>query len=612
MQSQLMARTDHAAEGFSDLARARETLVNGFIESIQVTPHFHPIIDLFSATITGFEVLSRGNPPFETPGRMFSEAKRLGATWDLERACRVAALKKIASLSEPFRNAVYFINVSPDIFSDPRFLERFTQKRLHEYGIDQKQIVIEITEGKSFEDFKTFGALVSHYANQGFKIAMDDFGSGYSGLVTLIASTPHYLKLDMAIVRDVHRHDYKQKLVKAITAFASSVNARVIAEGVESLEELEVLVRYGIRYVQGFLFGMPEKEPYPISAEMKKKIRALIEKYDQAAIDIDEKVAGLVIRPMTIAVRTLCCKELDMVFKKQTHLDHVIILDGESIAGMITRQNFYAETGGAFGYQLFQKKPAEVVCKRNPLIVEDKMTVTTMAKLAMDRPAEDLYDPVLVVDSRGEFMGTVTMKQVMTKSLELEIRCAMGVNPLTGLPGNNAIRRWINDALTWPAYSIIYVDLDQFKGYNDTYGFLMGDEMLCLAAKVMGDWLARLPEGARLGNVGGDDFVIVNRGIIPEEALVDLCRSFDAEKLALFKNEDIARGFLLGTTDRQGNPVRTPLVTMSLSVVDSSKIWTEPHPALFSEVAASLKKEVKRMTAETGKSGFMFEQRQHA
>ena len=611
MHSQMLEQSDRNAVIFSYPRSTQGVWVDEFIDSIQVTPHFHPIIDLFSATVTGFEVLSRGVPPYATPGQMFSEARRMGATWDLERTCRIAALKKIASLPEPFRNVLFFINVSPDIFSDPRFLEKFTQGRLREYGIDQKQIVIEITEEKTFEDLKKFGALVSHYANQGFKIAMDDFGSGYSGLITLIASTPHYLKLDMALVRDIHKHDYKQKLVKAITAFASSVNAKLIAEGVETFEELEVLVRYGVRYAQGFLFGMPEKEPYPVSEGMRKKLRELVDKYDHATIDLDEKVASLVILPMTIAVRTLCCKELDMVFKKQTHLDHVIILDGESIAGMVTRQQFYARTGGAFGYELLQKKPVEVVCNPNPLVVEDKMTVTMMAKLAMDRLPEDLYDPVLVVDAQGKFVGSVTMKQVMTKSLELEIRSAMGVNPLTGLPGNNAIHRWIHDALTWPDYSIIYIDLDQFKGYNDTYGFLMGDEMLCLTARILGNWLFRLPEGARVGHIGGDDFVIVNRGIIREETLEELCRSFDSEKLNLFKNEDIARGCLLGTADRQGNPVRTPLVTLSVSVIDSDKMWTDPHPALFSEVAASLKKKVKRMTAETGKSGFMFEQRQH-
>jgi EAL domain-containing protein (putative c-di-GMP-specific phosphodiesterase class I) len=181
--------------------------VNEFIEAVQVRPHFHPIIDVFTGSSLGFEILSRGSFLFETPDKIFEEARRLGAIWELEKACRVAALKKIAALPEELRSLTYFINVSPAAFTYPRFIERFTQARLQEYGIDQNQIVIEITEKMTFPDYGYFEKLISHYTDQGFKIALDDFGSGYSGLITLIASTPHYLKLDMAIVRDIHKHE---------------------------------------------------------------------------------------------------------------------------------------------------------------------------------------------------------------------------------------------------------------------------------------------------------------------------------------------------------------------------------------------------------------------
>jgi GGDEF domain-containing protein len=288
----------------------------------------------------------------------------------------------------------------------------------------------------------------------------------------------------------------------------------------------------------------------------------------------------------------------------------VIILDNHIVTGLLTRQVFYAETGGGFGYQLFQKKPIEIICKRNPLIVDDRMTVTTMAKLAMDRVQDDLYDPVLVVDAQGAFLGTVTVKQLVTKSIELEVRSAMGVNPLTNLPGNNVIHRWLQDALTSAEYAIIYVDLDQFKGYNDTYGFLMGDEMLRFTAEIISQWLDRLPVGGRLGHIGGDDFVTVHKGIVAEEHLNALCMSFDEKKLAHFKNIDISRGYI-EAADRQGNVVKMALVTMSMAVIDSSRVWDDPHPALFSEVAASLKKKVKRITAETGRSAFLCEKRLH-
>ena len=590
--------------------RVGKNALSDLIDNHQIQPHFHPVVDLITASVMGFEILSRGVPPLVSPLQMFTEAKNSGMTWELEKACRRAALRKISLLSDELRSALFFINVSPDIFSDPRFIEHFTETMLKKYGIDQKQIVIEITEEKSFADFMQFEKLVAHYANQGFKIAIDDFGSGYSGLITLIASTPHYMKLDMALVRDIHKHDYKQKLVKAIIAFASSVNARLIAEGVETLEELEVLVRYGVRYVQGFIFGRPESEPYNLTEEWKSTISGLVARYDLAKVEVDERIGSLVIRPMTIPKGTMNCQTLDQIFKKATHLDHVVILDGENIAGMITRQLFYGKTGGAFGYELFHKKPIESVCKQRPLIVDEKITVTSLANLAMDRLPDDLYDPVIIIDGQGRFMGTVTMKQVMTKSVELEVRSAMGVNPLTNLPGNNIIHRWIHEVLAWPEYSVVYGDLDNFKVFNDVYGFLMGDEMLMLTSLVMTEWCDHLPEGTRLGHLGGDDFVIVSRGLIGEEEMAALCSSFDQAKLDLFKHGDIERGYL-EAHDRQGNPVRLPLVTLSLAVIDSGSILTDPHPALFSECAASLKKKVKKLSHLTGRSNFAYEQRKY-
>jgi len=581
-----------------------------FIEQVQPRPHFHPLVDLFTGMIMGYEVLSRGLQPYETPHKMFEEAKNLGLTWELEKACRVAALKKVASFTDDLRSATYFINVSPDSFSDPRFTERFTRNRLTEYGLDQRQVVIEVTEEKSFGDYDKFQKLVTHYVNQGFKISLDDFGAGYSGLIALIACTPHYLKLDMAIVRDVHKHDYKQKLVKSVASFAGSVNSKLIAEGVESWEELELLVKYGIRYVQGFLFGRPQETPYGLPEELKEKIAALVKKYDQTKADLDAQIGGMVIRPMTLQRNTLLCRALDDQFKKSPHLDHVVILDGESVDGLITRQHFYLETGGAFGYQLFQKKQVDVICKYQTLIVEDKITVTALAKLAMDRFQEDLYDPVLVVDYLGRFLGSVTMKQVITKAVELEIRCAMAANPLTNLPGNVIIHHWIRDILMNPEYAIIYGDLDHFKGFNDTYGFLMGDELLRLTARILSENMALLHKEAKLGHVGGDDFVIICPGIVSDNALEAMCLAYDHAKLDLFKHDHVKKGYF-EIIDRQGNPVQVPLVTMSLAVIDSRKIWIDPHPALFSELAASLKKKVKQLTSRTGRSGYIFEQRSY-
>ena len=326
-----------------------------FIKAVQLRPYFHPIIDVFTGTVLGYEVLSRGAEPYESPYKMFQEAARVGATWDLEMQCCKVALEKIAGFSEPLKSMNYFVNVSPTVFSDPRFINEFTKESLLEYGIDRRQIIIEITEEKAIHNYRLFENLIAHYSHEGFHIALDDFGSGHSGLITLVASTPHFLKLEMAIVRDVHKHDYKQKLVKTIVSFASSVNARLIAEGVKCLEELEVLIRYGVRHAQGFLFGTPQPHPlFPVK-EWKGRLETLVEKYDVASVDLDTRIGGLVIRPATIQKGMMTCKDMDVMFKKMPHLDHVVILDKDIAFGLVTRQHFYLETGEPSVTPFFRK-----------------------------------------------------------------------------------------------------------------------------------------------------------------------------------------------------------------------------------------------------------------
>jgi EAL domain-containing protein (putative c-di-GMP-specific phosphodiesterase class I) len=100
--------------------------------------------------------------------------------------------------------------------------------------------------------------------------------------VTLVHCTPDFIKLDQALVRDIHRHPYRQQLLKSLVAFASQVDTRLIAEGVESWSELTVLLRLGIRYAQGFLVARPAYTPPRPSAEFEQRRRealhALIER----------------------------------------------------------------------------------------------------------------------------------------------------------------------------------------------------------------------------------------------------------------------------------------------------------------------------------------------
>ena len=588
----------------------RANQLRSIIAEQAIEPHFHPIVDLSSGTPIGYEMLARGRVPFEDPERLFGAARALGLAWDLEKACRAAALERIAALEGGAPGLLFFVNVSPDIITDPRFIEGFTLETLRRLGIDQRSLVLEITEKESILDHTVFESLIRHYADQGFQVALDDFGAGYSGLQTLVTCAPHFLKLDRAIVRDVHLHDYKQLLVRSLLSFTSNTETRLIAEGVESMAELSTLVRLGVRYGQGFLFAEPATRPTYLEESVKSHIRQLVHRGDHRRSDFDEAVRKMVIRRMTVDIGTTTTSAMHEVFSKNPRLDHVVFLDQGRPVGLSTRQSFYLKTGGPYGFALFQSKKAETVAKRNVLVVEDTTHVTRVAQLAMDRLAEDVYDPVVVVDREGIFQGTVTMKQLLTRSIALEIETAQGVNPLTGLPGNRAIQRWLAEMCETDDFTVVYCDLDHFKQYNDVYGFVKGDDMIRFTAESLREAAAKLGDDVQLGHVGGDDFVLaVPRRLEPEQ-LGPICARFDERKRVHFLTDDVERGGYVAVS-RRGVREQVPLTTLSMAVVEGHRFPEGVHPALLAQVAAELKKRVKSLTLERGASAWVVDRRVH-
>lgn len=571
---------------------------------------FQPIVDLITGSIVGYEMLSRGVGFGAEAEPFFQQALKTHGVWELERACRLAAVSAISDALATHRTSQFFLNVSPDVFEDPRFVEGFTMAQLRLHGIDPSRIVIEITEKTSIDDHERFSAVVAHYTQQGFEFAIDDFGSGHSSLIALVSTTPRYIKLDMHVVRDVHKHPYRGHLVRSLNAFASAVDSRLIAEGVESWEELETLLRLGVRYAQGFLLGRPAPAPASLPEELGARLRELARTMSVGVGDPNETIDVLVEPATTYHVGSMSVEALERAFRDAPSTDHVVLVEGREPRGLVTRDHLAVKLAGRYGYAIHQFKPADRVAKDDALVVQRGMHVTTLATRAMDRSARDLYDPVIVVDASGALVGTVRVKALMRRSVELQVLHAQGASPLTGLPGNRAIQRWLSESVSAPALAVLYADLDRFKEFNDRYGFLVGDELIRLAARIITRTLVADRPGARLGHVGGDDFVALFPDGIPNERLEAACREFDAEKTVLFDPEDLARGHIVAKT-RRGVLEEVPLVTLSISVIDCRLIQSELHPAILSQLSASLKKRVKELTADLRKSAFVLERRSY-
>jgi diguanylate cyclase (GGDEF)-like protein len=400
--------------------------------------------------------------------------------------------------------------------------------------------------------------------------------------------------------------------VKAIAEFAESVGSAVLVEGVESPDELRTAYRMGARYAQGFYFAKPSPEPLGLSEKLRKQLGEFMEEYTRRNYSVDLSINRMVSRPATMQARKETGGELDRFFKTHNSVSHVVAIDTDDRPeGLITRQSFYSRISGRYGYAIFENKPVESLLKRRMLIVNEQTDLRVMGKLAMARDEEDLYDPVVVVDKKQRLVGTITMKKVISRAFDTEVKFATNANPLTSLPGNVVVNVWLEELLHREQYSIAYLDLDRFKEYNDNYGFAAGDRMIKMLGELLGEFIQLRSAICRVGHIGGDDFILLFEDHVDEEFLAELAAAFDERKKELFNVTDTQQGYFI-SVNRDGWEEQVPLVTLSIAVVTEQNFLRPPHPGKLGESVAQLKKKIKEINAARGHSGLIFECRRNA
>lgn len=234
------------------------SLLKRIIDTKSIDILFQPVVDLKEKKIIGYEALSRGpkNTELENPEILFNIATEGDLVWDLEKICREKALSYFNKLKE---KCYLFLNNEPDVIYDPRFRSREILQKLN---TSPENIVLEITERTAIKDFDSFLEAIRYFKSVGFKISIDDAGSGYASLKSIAILVPDFIKFDMSLIRGINSNLIKQNIVKLLIQFAPTIGAKVIAEGVETEEELRTVKELGVDYAQGFYFSYPGK-PFP-------------------------------------------------------------------------------------------------------------------------------------------------------------------------------------------------------------------------------------------------------------------------------------------------------------------------------------------------------------
>lgn len=234
---------------------------DGNTDLFPFTMAFQPIVDTETQTVFAYEALVRG-PEGESAWSVLqrvTEANR----YSFDQSCRVKAITLAAQLGIHQQGARLSVNFMPGAVYSPAACIQRTLRTAGETGFPLQNLIFEITEDERVRDTAHLQGIVSEYKRHGFALALDDFGSGYSGLNLLAALGVDLIKLDMLLVRDVHQRERSAAIVRSVSAMCSEMGVRVLAEGIETVEEYEFLRACGITLMQGYLFAKPMFEGLP-------------------------------------------------------------------------------------------------------------------------------------------------------------------------------------------------------------------------------------------------------------------------------------------------------------------------------------------------------------
>jgi EAL domain-containing protein (putative c-di-GMP-specific phosphodiesterase class I) len=234
----------------------RAGLEAGFTRSLETMwMAFQPIVDAGAREIFAYEALMRtAEPSMPNPGIVLAAAERLGRLTDIGR--RVRSLSAAAFRSAPSASLL-FVNLHTRDLLDPELFDPTSA-----LATMAGRVVLEITERASLDDVPDVVERVQKLRTMGFRVAIDDLGAGYAGLSSFVALEPDFVKLDMSLVRDVHKSSVRTRLVGSLTGLCKDLGMRVLAEGIETVEERDAVRALGCDLLQGYYFAKPGR-PFP-------------------------------------------------------------------------------------------------------------------------------------------------------------------------------------------------------------------------------------------------------------------------------------------------------------------------------------------------------------
>lgn len=523
----------------------------------RVTTHFQPIVSIQDTSqIYGYESLLRGldaQGNFVMPGLILEQAAEAGLLPQLDRVARLSA---IAQASRHQLKGHIFINFVPTALYDPVSCLRSTVDAIDKAGITHERIVFEVVESDNPPDLEHLKTVLKYYRDAGFSVALDDLGAGYSSLNLLHQLRPDFMKLDMALIRNVHQDPYKASITEKLLEIAQTLTIQTVAEGIECIEELNWLRERGATFAQGYLLAKPSAIPATSIPRFERHPSAAftlyppMKQHTQHQIESERIVAAVTQRiRQSLELDEILQATADEV-RQLFDTDRVVIYRFEpDWSGLVAVESLAEGCPSILGLHIldtcFQATQAAYYRQGNSRAIEDVETAGLSAcHVELLRALKIRADLIVPILQQEQLWGLLIAHQcrrsrqweqseinlfnqlasqaaIAIQQSELYHQLQQANQELQRLAASDGLtqvanRRCFDDTLNaeWQRLareqlplSLIMCDVDYFKRYNDTQGHLAGDDVLRQVARVIAQTVKRSTD--LVARYGGEEFAII-------------------------------------------------------------------------------------------------------
>lgn len=332
----------------------------------QLTTLYQPIVDLKNGDILAWEALTRGpeGSLFRSPINLFDFAEEIGEIFTLEKACRESAIRNFGEFKQ---GSKLFLNIHPRTLVDPGFSPGETLRLLSGCGLSPENIVFEITERHAIRDFTTFHHTLEHYRGQGYKIAVDDVGTGYSGLWSIAELRPDYLKIDMSFIRGIDSNPIKRALLETFVSFSEKIGCKVIAEGIETSTELSSLIAMGAHYGQGYHLARPANPKPELRLKTPAWQMGSTRQVMEAKCSIP--IRDLATRAYSMSPTDSVC-DAKQIITGEEPISALVITEDEKPVGLVMSHHLDRALSSQYGMSLYYHRSVSRIMDASPLIVD--------------------------------------------------------------------------------------------------------------------------------------------------------------------------------------------------------------------------------------------------